>query len=270
MESQRSLFNQISDEIKPKPLKKGETALFEVEGTPRDVNVPNIDTIWDPGKQDYVQIALIKSFNQMGQANLDTFWFSGKSRGKLILTGGKQFDDKLYQYLMLSNYNGTNPNRDTDKKVLFRQVKPELEAQARRAERAMRRAAVDVVSAWTDEQVTAYWVTKGVTVRPADIDVYRDKLEDIAEKRPEDFYREDKSAPQVNEGEMADTLKLANKKNLISFDKESATWLNKDGEAITTVSKKVGAQYKEFVEFCMSSEEGQSVYEGIVKELSEE
>lgn len=269
MGSENGLYNRYPEDIKPRSLKKGETATFEIVGGRRDVYVPNTDLISD-GQGEYIQIALIKTLNQQGIPVLENIWFNARKGGKMTLKAGNAKQDRIYKYFMTCNWNESNPNRDPKSKIWFREVRPEENAAKEMDERNNRFLAVQMAREMPDIAVLEYFSMKGQSATIDEIKQLRNRLEKNAEKNPSDFLKEDDTIKET-EDDMDKTLRLARKKEIISFDKESNVWSFADGKKICAIPKLNGVKiYAELISHLTNNSEGADQYQKILDGISEE
>lgn len=122
-------FNNVDDKILPS-LKRDEVAFFVNAGNAMDpvtglmlyptTHVPSKDSIYDKAQDKFVDIAYLTSPYVEGQrVPMGTIFFEPQTKGLLALKGSSAADVNLFQYLSLSNYNGSNPDRDSNRPVLF-------------------------------------------------------------------------------------------------------------------------------------------------------
>lgn len=265
-------YNNVSDSLlKPTKLKPGQQVVYKVEGItpdpmnpgkwaiPAAKNVPPIDQIWDEEKQEYVDIAAVRSFDAEGNHTFHEIWFFGNQVGLLILRGGSAIDQEIHSYLSLCNYNGSNPNRDTTKEVYFTLVDETAKSENERKVRNLKREALNVSADLTAEDVRNYIAALGQDdTKP--LEVLRNDLETLADNDPKSFLELVSNKQAV----MKATLNRALKKNVIKFEEEQSrfTWAN--GEVITTVARTTGSDaIEDLVAFCVSSTKGEKVYQTI-------
>lgn len=265
-------YNNVSESLlKPTKLKPGQQVVYKVEGItpdpmnpgkwaiPAAKNVPPIDQIWDEEKQEYVDIAAVRSFDAEGNHTFHEIWFFGNQVGLLILRGGSAIDQEIHSYLSLCNYNGSNPNRDTTKEVYFTLVDETAKSESERKVRNLKREALNVSADLTAEDVRNYIAALGQDdTKP--LEVLRNDLETLADSDPKSFLELVSNKQAV----MKATLNRALKKNVIKFEEEQSrfTWAN--GEVITTVARTTGSDaIEDLVAFCVSSTKGEKVYQTI-------
>jgi hypothetical protein len=268
MESSKNPFNRYSENLKPKSLAKGKVALFEIVGGRRDLLIPSTDLIWDEGKNDYVQIACVKRLSNEGKPEFEDIKFIIRKGGILKLVAGNQRHDRVYKYFQLTNYNGSNPLRDPSARILFKELKPEENAKNARDKRKEKAAAFAIVSDMSDEAILTHFKSTD----SSRINEFRDKIELAAEKNPSTFLKQPAAeSMEVASSEVERKCKLARKKEIIDFDKESFTWKFVDGDDICTIPRVAGVkQYAELVSHLMNDKKGKEQYELILKGLSEE
>lgn len=265
-------YNNVSDALlKPTKLKPGQQVVYKVEGItpdpmnpgkwaiPAAKNVPPIDQIWDEEKQEYVEIAAVRTFDSEGNHTFHEIWFFGNQVGLMILRGGNAIDQEIHSYLSLCNYNGSNPNRDTTKEVYFTLVDEQAKSEGERKVRNIKREALNVSADLTAEDVRNFIAALGQDdTKP--LEVLRNDLETMADNDPKSFLELVSNKQAV----MKATLNRALKKNVIKFEEEQSrfTWAN--GEVITTVARTTGSDaIEDLVAFCVSSTKGEKVYQTI-------
>lgn len=140
----QGINTQISDDLK-RTLKKGDIAVYRVLGMrkvtdsngntkmnmPASVYFPSIDTISDPGNNDeLVEIKCLLSSTpqrtQDGTSKVNEKYidltFDGSSNGLMILRGGNNKHQRMYQFMEICNRNKSNPNRDVSVRAIFEKV----------------------------------------------------------------------------------------------------------------------------------------------------
>lgn len=264
------LFNDVSPEIIAKTkLKKGEQVVYRVHGIERNPmdetrwaipaakNVPPSDQIWDEIKQEFVDIAAVKSVNPKGEHTYHDIYFFGNQGGILVLVGGRAADQEIHSYLALCNYNGSNPNRDNTKEIIFELVDETAKSEVERKHRNMKREALNAAADLSAEDVKNYIAALGKD-DSRKVEVLRNELETLADNDPEGFLDLINNKQAV----MKATINRALAKGVIIFDEEQSrfTWAN--GEAILTVARSTGGDaVEEFVSYCVSGAKGEKVYQ---------
>lgn len=244
--------------VKPDPQNKGRVIM------PSVALVPNIDRVYDAKKDDYVDIANISTLGVGGKPIFAPIAFERKTKGRLLLKGSRTGDREVYQFLMMSNYNASNPNRDKNVTPLFELVEPNKKAEESRKSRTLRREAMNVAAELSAAEVREFVASLNKDEK-RDISILRDELETMAEKDPKQFIAMSKDKNKSIQA----NVKLAMDKKIIAFDKESMTfnWVS-TGEAIVQVPRSSKKSYLQgFTNFVLSNKNGDSVYEEIVKLL---
>jgi hypothetical protein len=241
------------DGIVPNPMEAGKWAI------PAAKNVPPIDQIWDEEKQEYVEIAAVRTFDAEGNHTFHEIWFYGSQGGHLILRGGRAIDQEIHSYLSLCNYNGSNPKRDTSKEVYFTLVDENVKSEQERKVRSLKREALNVSADLTAEEVRNYIAALGQDdARP--LEVLRNDLEILADSDPKSFLELVSNKQAV----MKATLNRALKKGVIKFDEEQSKFSWPNGEVITVVARTTGGDaIEDLLAFCVSNAKGEKVFQTI-------
>jgi len=257
-------------------IKRGEVKVFQwlnVKDDPQNKGmkimpsiafVPTVDRVFDPSKDDYVDIANISNLGVGGKPVIKPITFSKATEGKLLLRGDKTGDKEIFEYLMMSNFNASNPNRDKTIRPLFELVEPNKKAKESRDARGLRREAMNVAAELSAAEVREFIASLNKDEK-RDISILRDELEIMAEKDPKQFIALSKDK---NKSIQANVKKAIDKK-IIAFNKETSSYLwVSTGETIVQVPRSSKASYLQgFVNFVLSNKNGESVYQEIVKLL---
>lgn len=264
------LYNDLSkktlDATKLKPGQRVTYRLVGIAPAPMDPsrmaiptyrNIPPIDQIWDEEKQEYVDIAAVKSFDAEGNHTFHEILFTRANAGHLILNGGRALDQEIHSYLTLCNYNGSNPKRDTSKEIIFELVDEEAKAEVETKKRNARREALNAAADLNQDEVKNFAAALGKDdSRP--VSVLRNELEELADKDPQAFLDLISNKQAV----MKATINRALSKGIILFSEEQSRWEWPNKEAILTVARGTEA-VDELVSFCVSSAKGEKVYQTI-------
>jgi hypothetical protein len=155
---------------KPDPLNPGKVLM------PVMAIVPNTDRVYISEKDDYIDIAAIKTTGAEGKEIFHEIIFRKENEGKLLLRGNRTGDREIYQFLYLSNFNKSNPDRDTQVKALYELVNPSEAAKEKRKSRSMRREAMNVAAELSGAEVREFIASLGKD-ETRDLSVLRDELE---------------------------------------------------------------------------------------------
>ena len=226
--------------------------------------IPQVDRVYDKETDDYIDIASIASIGVGGRPAFNTIQFTKKDRGLMALRGSKTGDREIFQYLTLSNYNESNPNRDASIVPLYKLVEPKKEAADNRKQRTLRRDAMNVAAELSAAEVREFIAALNKDEK-RDISILRDELEVMAEKDPQKFITLSKDKNKSIQA----ACKSAIDKKVIKFDKKDNTfsWVS-TGETIVQVPRSSKSSYLQgFTNFVLSNKNGELVYEEIVKLL---
>lgn len=266
-------YNNVKN---PPQLKRNEVKVFQYLNVKEDKAnpgkvvmpsshmIPTVDRVYDSEVDDYIDIASIKSLGVGGKPIFNTIQFTKQDKGLMALQGSRTGDREIFQYLMLSNYNASNPNRDTTVVPLFKLVEAKKEAAESRKQRNLRRDAMNVAAELSAAEVREFIASLNKD-EDRDISILRDELEVLAEKDPKQFISLSKDK---NKSIQANCKKAIDQK-VIKFDKatSSFTWVS-TGETIVQVPRSSKSSYLQgFTNFVLSNKNGELVYEEIVKLL---
>lgn len=265
-------LNNVSDSLlKKTKLKRDETVVYRVKAVyrnpvdpneiliPAATNVPVIDQIWDEEKGEYVDIAAISRISKDGNHSYHDIWFYGAFGGYMMLKGSVAADQEVHSYLMLSNYNASNPNRDTSKPEIYELVDESAKAQSETKMRNMRREALNAAADLSVDDLKNFTAALGRDDnRKADI--LRNELEAFADHDPKGFLE----LINNKQAAMKATINRALAKNVIRFSPEQSMFTWENGEAILTVARSTGSDaVDELISFCISSPKGEKVFQTI-------
>ena len=127
--------------------------------------IPKTDRVVDRETNQVFTIANIHNISTSGEPVMPMIYFD--QSGHIIIrpdeNGRYSSSDILtYEYLMLCNYNGSNPHRDSNSKVWFEQVNDEKVATAKVEEKAFNADAIKLVAQAQDDEVTLLAAQLGI------------------------------------------------------------------------------------------------------------
>jgi len=263
--------NNVSEKLlATTKLKRGEVATFKIAKIgrhpvtgdviiPAAVSVPVIDQIWDEEKQDYIDIAAISRPSKDGNHGFHELWFYGSQGGHWLLKGGVAQDQEIYSYLSLSNYNGSNPNRDVSKEIIFELVDDNKKSEVERKVRSLKREALNMAADLDVEAVKNLIAAKGGDDTKK-IDILRNELETLADRDPAAFLE----LANNKQAAMKATINRAITKGVILFDAEQSRFAWPGGEVILTVARTTGSDsVDELLTYCVSNAKGEKVFQTI-------
>lgn len=266
------MFNNVSEALlKATLLKRDEQVVYKIVGIqpdpmnhgkwsiPAAKNVPPTDQIWDEEKQEYVEIAAVKTFDAEGNHTYHDIFFYGSQGGHLILRGGNAVDQEIHSYLSLCNYNGSNPKRDTSKESYFELVDEKSKSEQEIKVRNLKREALNISSDLSAEDVKNYIAAMGQDDnRP--ISVLRNQLENLADNDPKSFLELVNNKQAI----MKATLNRAIKKGIIVFDEEQSKFSWPNGEVITVTARTTGGDaVEDLLAYCVGNAKGEKVFQTI-------
>jgi hypothetical protein len=265
-------FNNLSKEIVEKTkLKIGEQVVYRLtdlpdhpmdpgkKALPAVRQVPPMDQIYDPKSGEYVDIAAVKSVDSEGNHTFHDLYFTIQSAGTITCIGGRGADQEIHAYLSLCNHNGSNPDRDTTKELIFEMVDESKKSEVERKTRNLKREALNAAADLSTEDVRNYTAALGQDDTQK-IDILRNNLETMADNAPAEFLELINNKQAV----MKATINRALNKGVILFDSEQSRFSWPGGEVILTVSRTTGGDnVEELLAYCVSSAKGEKVYQTI-------
>lgn len=269
--SKSNPYNNVSEQVKAKVprLKKGEMKVFKINypNILSGFSVPNRDNIWDEGKQDYVQIAMQAGFNVDGTPKLLKLFLTERNNNMIVVRGGSAESYAQLFFLTLSNFNGSNPDRLTSSKIYWYEYDKADEDKRKYLASKSKRDQLTELDNMTDKEVKDFFKGRGENVEDADPYSLRFRLEKMiidASEKNKTVLRVESQA----DVKMAENLKDAVKKGVISRDKETGEFTWPDGDVICSVKKGVGVSpYKELVNHIVNDPKGDELYEKILEGL---
>lgn len=250
--------NAVDEKSLPKPLEVGETVVYQLLGGvenpdpdarkatpilyPVIVTIPSKDRIKDKATGKIVDIGVIENVitNAAGQPEIKykkLAVFAKANNGLFYVTGGNLNDEALYEYCEITNYNESNPDRDTSVEPKFRRIDEVKDSKQRNKKRSIRLEAMKFYESMTlgDMKELAASLNWNENMPP---DVLKDKLGDIAENTPEVFIKAVESKDKDNKV----FIKRALDAGVITYDPVQHTiFLN--GQKLMTLAKVEGADY---------------------------
>lgn len=282
-------FNKISQKLKESipALKPGEVVTFQMlNGVPNPdpdenekrknpivygrVQVPTNDRIYDKwqlnseGKEvgGYVSIGAVKFFD--GDKPEFIFHYPGMGHhvfmGKFSLTGGRIDDEELYEFLMLSNLNESNPNRDKSVPALFKVVNAISDSKASMSKVATLRKAINIAADITEEDARKLAASLNWNDFK-DWTVLKSEVEQFASRKPDEFL----AAYDDPNAETKAILKSALDNKVIEYD--MATGDVKMGASLLTNIASSPNILSDIFAWQQTAKNGEQVLAGIKKQL---
>jgi hypothetical protein len=192
-----SEYNNFSPSMK-RALKQDERASYRILNVRPDPDnygkflmpaahqIPSTDQIFDKQKGEFVNIAAIESQNEKGEPIFLSIVFSANNLGYVFLNGNNSVHQKMYQFLELCNYNGSNKDRSEEKgDPVFYRVDNKKEAIEERSTRKLIVKAINAALELDDAKAKEVGMALGIEAES--LEEVRNQLEDFAEINPEEF-----------------------------------------------------------------------------------
>lgn len=270
------LYNKIPQSL-IKKIPKGKTVVFRLSNIKEDYdnpgqfliplnkNLPPTDEIYNPESDEFLPIAYITGVSANGEAKFGQILFQKVNGGCVMLNSNNPDHQKMYQYMSLSNYNNSNPNRSESFHAWFELVDNKQEAQQSRAERKIILKALRAADELEFAQVKSIASSLGHRLDKSEEEL-RDLVEDFAEYEPETFLNLVEQQTNEIEADIREAIDL----QILKHSKSSAKFVWVDTkEEVFTYKKKIGVKpYTEFADYLLT--ENKEVYDAIKKRLQAE
>lgn len=269
------LFNNVSDSLLEKTkLKKDEIVRYRIISTarhpltgefiiPSAVSIPATDEIWDQELQEFVNIAAIDRISPDGSVSFENIWFYGSDFGILTLAGGSAKAQNLHSYLALSNYNASNPNRNTQVEPFYELMDENAKSETERKTRNLKREALNIAADLSIDDVKTYIAALGKD-DTRKVEVMRNELEMFADRFPKEFLE----LMDNKQATLKAVINRALNKNIITFDVEQSRFSWANGEVIVTVSRSTqGDNVEDLLTYLISSTKGEKILQTIQSKL---
>lgn len=255
-------YNKISSKLEKK-LNRNETVTYRILNIrpddenpggflmPYSVNVPSTDSVYDPGTDEWVDIAIINQVRADGEAVLGDISFEKSNAGTLTLKGSNPAHQKIYQYLEICNFNKSNPNRATSKMAIFKKIDSKSDAEQERRDRLTYLEALNRAAALSDEDMRYVASSLGIKLRGTNVEI-RNKVEEFAEEHPEDFLAVIEQQTNRTESLIHEAVDLG----IITHNGRSGKFAWTDSEEeIFEYKKRVGTKaFYEFAEYLQTKD----------------
>jgi hypothetical protein len=255
-------FNDISPKLQKK-LGRNETVTYQILNIrpdednpgaflmPYSVNVPSTDSVYDPEKDEWVDIAFINQIRADGKAVFGDISFEKSNAGTITLKGSVPNHQKIFQYLEISNYNQSNPNRATSRAALYRKIDAKSDAEQDRKERLVYLNALNRAAQLSDEEVRFVASSLGIKLKGTQVEI-RNKVEAFAEEYSDEFLAIIEQQTNRTESLIREAVDLG----IISHNARSGkfVWIDSE-EEIFVYKKKVGIKaFYEFAEYLQTED----------------
>ena len=276
-------YNNLPDSILSRiPKLTGQMVKFEVRGKywdkankmwryPHMTAVPKTDRIVDPENNEVYTIANVHNISSSGEPIMPMIYFDHS--GHIIIrpdeNGRYSSSDILtYQYLMLCNYNESNPFRDSNTKVWFKQINDDAVALEKVEGKSQSADAIKMVAKLSDDEVPLLAAQLGVGEIGDLTQVLRYKLIEYAEKNPSNA----QGGYEVisNLGAFVSDIEKALENKIISLDRRSNSfkWTETKMEFYTaTKGASASAANSSLARWFKTTQEGAAMYATLKKAI---
>lgn len=280
-------FNKISDklkeELKAKKLSKEQVVSFRLlnpalNPDPEERLKPGKQFIWQQSVcislrdrikdgDELVDIGVVREFDKEGNASTKKLYVPAKdTNGFITIVEGNIEQEANYEFLLISNLNESNPNRDKNIKALYREVNAELDSKAKNTKIDLLTSMLNLVKDSTPterkEMAAAFaWDSN------AGDDSNLERLREIVMKDPESFSKtvgnkkDLATRATINEAVAAGVITFAPLENKYTFAKTN--------EVIATFTRSESKQPTEqLLEWLQTNTKGVAVLANIKKQLT--
>jgi hypothetical protein len=160
-------------------------------------------------------------------------------------------DRDILEFLLLSNFNGSNPFRDPNVRPLFEVFRPEEKAKQRVDQRLQRVQAITIAASMTEEELREFAASVGWN-EAEDVYVLKDKALDWCDRDPKGFVE----AQSSRERYIMATLRRAEARDIIAKNILENAWVWKaSNQTICSLPRNSERDmYQSFVDWYMSND----------------
>lgn len=252
----------VGEVVSFKALGATKTKNGKVVNRNRSVCIPQTDTIYD-GKN-FVQIAPVVSLNQ-GKPKMVPIFFESTQLGLLVLNGSSNVDRIVFDYLWNSNYNESNPKRDTTVTPLFKFNDPQAQAQEEWDVFDLKTDALLAVKQMSDKDAIDFAISRGQNVDWSPIQAKK-FLAKIADRNPKEFLKLAKSQDKTIKA----TIIRAQEKGIIGFNKTNSSFFFKSTNTSFKTVERGADPVDSLTNWCITTKPGQQVYGEITNAVEEQ
>jgi hypothetical protein len=234
--------------------KKGDDWLF-----PSSIDIPLRATILDPETSKTVDIGVVNTFNDKTKLPDFRHFIVNPQTGDggiFMLKGSVVADMDVYEALELSNRNKSNPYRDTSEEVVFERVDDVQESKVRSTRRNFLFESHSAIRRWNADELRAMGAAYNLSPS-LDPGILKDRLEEIAEKDPETFYKTIDNPDTATKA----IIKMSTEAGIISFNAHENKWsfVGSD-ETLALLDRREGvSETEQLAEFLKNSANGPAI-----------
>jgi hypothetical protein len=225
-------------------------------------NIPNKDTVIIDGNS--YDIAAISGVTGDDKVSFYEIAFWKDEGGFKRLNPRTARDRDIIEFLLLSNYNASNPYRDPNVNPCYEIFKPEEKAKERVDKRMRKIDAISIAAHMSEEDLREFAASVGWD-ESADVYIIKDKILDWCEKDPEGFINAQSSRDRYIQA----TLRRAESRNIIEKNALESSWMWCSSGEILCQLPRSGEKnmYELFIDWYKSEERAVRVFhelEGVI------
>ena len=218
--------------LQPDPYNEGRLQIPLYKG------IPPTDEVYDEENDVFIPIAYIDKVLADGEAQYGEIGFERGNGGCIFLRWNNAKDQKLYQYLELSNHNDSNPYRSPAKTAWFEKIDTEADATLSRKERRVVLDALNKATNLDSGDLRHVGASLGFKLNTGEQEL-RDNVEDFAEYDPEKFL----ALVEQQTNRVEANVREAVDRKIIKHNKSSAKFVWEDtNKVIFSYKKKIGVK----------------------------
>lgn len=278
-------FNDVSPEIKPAPLKRGEVAMYRLlngkldyarrdeSGKPvmtygKSIRIPTLDRIFDPGKNEFVDIGVVQEFTNNIVTRTKAYYATTGgdyiNNGIFQFSGDSNSDVEFYEFFEMSNLNKSFKHRDTSIEPVFERVDTDKENKEKLNKVTARTEALIAFSNMSVAELRDFSAQMNWDELSEPL-VLKTQVGSFADSDPENFLK------ILNDDQFAlrALVKSALTKSVIGYDpvQHRIIWANTD-QTVAKLDRVDGKNHVDvFAEWLATSSNGSSVKSSIEKKV---
>ena len=242
-------YNNIPDSL-VRRLGKNETPVYKLHNIKPDQDNPGrwiipsarmirpTDSAYCPEDDNFYDIAYLSRVTAKGEEQFGDVIFYQTSAGTIRLNGKRKGDREMFQYLELSNYNTSNPNRVDDYEAIFYRLDKEADAEEEIIDRKVVVDALNTALEMSGAEIKSTAGALGISLSDS-IKVIRNEVEAYAGQYPDEFLRIASQQTNSLETMVREAVDLG----IVKHDAKSGKFVwSKSKKTIFTYKKKIGGK----------------------------
>ncbi len=214
---------------------------------------------------EYIDIAFIETFTTGGKPVFGRIRFGSdkdiESTGKLVIRGGTATAQRMYEFMEMTNWNASNPNRNPNIPAIFKRVNYAEKLKEKRTERQYLTDAL--VKSREMSLQTVKEIAIALNYKDEDMDLLRNRIEEYAQLEPRKFI----ALCENKDTAIMAVFDEAVKKGLMKVDQQARKILNHNGEALTQWAPEPNVNVAEKFVLFVKSDEGNKFYQELKIQL---